>query len=95
MAKSASPRFTMAIMTVSPAVAWTSVLRPPFSFSTLAMAELLVWLIVPGCIEAKPKVWASAATLAKASAATSDAGGKQMSCGWHGCSSVVWLIVAF
>ena len=54
MAKSASPRLTMAIITVSPAVACTSVLRPPFSFSTLEMAELVVWLMVPGCIAAKP-----------------------------------------
>ena len=54
MAKSASPRPTIAIITVSPAVACTSVLRPPFSFSTLEMAELVVWLSVPGCIAAKP-----------------------------------------
>ena len=44
----------MAIITVSPAVGCTSVLRPPFSFSTLEMAELVVWLSVPGCIVAKP-----------------------------------------
>ena len=54
MPKSASPRPTMAIITVSPAVGCTSVLRPPFSFSTLAMAEPVVWLSVPGCIVAKP-----------------------------------------
>ena len=54
MPKSASPRPTIAIITDSPAVACTSVLRPPFSFSTLAMAELVVWLMVPGCIVAKP-----------------------------------------
>ena len=29
-------------VTDSPAVAWTSVLMPPFSFSTLEMAELVV-----------------------------------------------------
>ena len=54
MAKSASPRPTIAIITDSPAVACTSVLRPPFSFSTLEIAELVVLLIVPGCIAAKP-----------------------------------------
>jgi len=40
--KSASPRPTMAMITVSPAVGCTSVLSPPFSFNTLAMAELVV-----------------------------------------------------
>ena len=54
MAKSASPRPTIAIITDSPAVACTSVLSPPFSLSTLEIAELVVWLIDPGCMEAKP-----------------------------------------
>ena len=63
MAKSASPRPTIAIITDSPAVACTSVLRLPFSLSTLEMAELVVWLMVPGCIAANPKVCADALPL--------------------------------
>ena len=59
MPKSASPRPTIGDRSpVSPAVGCTSMLRPAFSFSTLAMAELVVWLSVPGCIVAKPKVCA-------------------------------------
>ena len=51
---SASPRATIGIMTLSPAVGCTSMLRPAFSFTTLAMADAVVWLSVPGCSVAKP-----------------------------------------
>ena len=39
---SASPRLTIGMMTVSPAVGCTSTFMPAFSFSTLAMAEAVV-----------------------------------------------------
>ena len=51
---STSPRPTIGMMTWSPAVGCTSTFMPPFSFSTLAMAEAVVWLSVPGGSVAKP-----------------------------------------
>ncbi len=51
---SASPRATMGTITWSPAVGCTSTLSPAFSLSTLAAADAVVWLSVPGCSVAKP-----------------------------------------
>ena len=51
---STSPRPTIGLMTWSPAVGCTSMFMPPFSFSTLEMAEAVVWLSVPGGRVAKP-----------------------------------------
>ena len=45
---SISPRPTIGTRTLSPAVGCTSMLMPPFSFTTLAMADALVWLSEPG-----------------------------------------------
>ena len=41
---------------------------PAFSFSTLAIAEPVVWLSVPGCMVAMPMVCASARPVASANA---------------------------
>ena len=54
MPRSISPRATIGISTLSPAVVCTSVLSPPFSFSTLAMAEPVECASVPGCMVASP-----------------------------------------
>ena len=51
---SASPRATIGMITWSPAVGCTSTFMPAFSFSTLATAEAVVWLSVPGGSVAKP-----------------------------------------
>ena len=60
------------MITLSPAVGCTSMLMPPFSFSTFATAEAVVWLRLPGGRVAKPTAWASApvATVASAAAAS-------------------------
>ena len=54
MPRSISPRATIGISTLSPAVACTSVLSPAFSLSTLAIAEPVVCASVPGCMVAMP-----------------------------------------
>ena len=54
MPTSTSPRPTIGTITWSPALGCTSMLMPPFSFSTLEMAEAVVWLSVPGGSVAKP-----------------------------------------
>ena len=54
MPRSASPRPTSGISVNSPAVGCTRALKLPFSLSTLAMAEPVVWLSVPGCMVATP-----------------------------------------
>ena len=51
---STSPRPTIGTMTLSPAVGCTSTFTPAFSFSTLAIADAVVWLSVPGGSVAKP-----------------------------------------
>ena len=51
---SASPRPTIGMMTVSPAVGCTSTFRPAFSLSTLAIDDAVVWLSEPGCRVTKP-----------------------------------------
>ena len=42
------------MMTLSPAVGCTSMFMPAFSFITLAIADAVVWLSVPGGSVAKP-----------------------------------------
>ena len=57
---SASPRATSGMITVSPAVGCTSMFKPPFSLATLAIAVPVVWFSEPGCMVARPNVWALA-----------------------------------
>src|SRR5438067_4984322 len=61
-----SPRFTIGMITLSPAVGCTSMLMPAFSLSTFATAEAVVWLRLPGGSVAKPTACASAPLETKA-----------------------------
>src|SRR4051812_16716595 len=61
-----SPRFTIGMITLSPAVGCTSMLMPAFSLSTFATAEAVVWLRLPGGSVAKPTACASAPVETKA-----------------------------